>query len=246
MIDRAQLALWWRLFHREGLPTEIRLINGKQTASGYYMNFENVVKDIEYYDNRPGWQMYFILNDIDASCYDKPQHERIIEKPSSTTQASDITARRWCFIDLDPKRTKDISSTDEQLSYSKNKANEIYKFLRSQGFENIIASVSGNGSHLLIPCALKNCEETDEIIGNFLATLRVLFEDDVVEVDQKPKDPCRLCKIYGTMAKKGANTKERPHRLSYIIKYPDEVKPNDKSYFEKVASMQPVTPPKYS
>ena len=246
MVDRTQLALWWKLFHKDGLPTEIRLINGKQTASGYYMNFENVVKDIEYYDNRPGWQMYFILNDIDASCYDKPQHERIIEKPSSTTQASDITARRWCFIDLDPKRTKDISSTDEQLNHAKNKANEIYKFLKGQGFENIIAAVSGNGSHLLIPCALRNCEETDELIGNFLSTLRVLFEDDVVEVDQKPKDPCRLCKIYGTMARKGANTKERPHRQSYIIKYPEEVKPNDKSYFEKVASMRPADPQKYS
>lgn len=246
MVDRQQLALWWKLFHKEGLPTELRIINGKQVGSGYYMNFENVVRDIEYYDSRPGWQMYFILNDIDASCYDKPQHERIIERPTSTTQASDITARRWCFIDLDPIRTKDVSSTDEQLNHAKSKANEIYKFLRDQGFENIIVSISGNGAHLLIPCALKNNEETDDLIGKFLSTLRVLFEDTVVEVDQKPKDPCRGCKVYGTTARKGANTKERPHRLSYIVKYPAEIKPNDKSYFEKVVAMLPPPQPKYS
>lgn len=249
MINIEQLSLWWKTFHIEGLPTEIRLVNtkiNKLTASGYYMNFENVVRDINTYDIRDQWQMYFILNDINPACYDKPQHEKIIERPSSTTQATDVLARRWVFIDLDPKRTKDTGSTEEQLTAAKKKANEIYTYLKKQGFDSIVCAMSGNGTHLLVPCAMKNCEETNTLVENFLKVLQMLFEDDVIDVDQKPSDPCRLCKIYGTTAKKGANTKERPHRLSYISKLPDEIKPNDKAYFQKVADLLPPPPPKYS
>lgn len=238
MIDLEQVHLWWRLFHYNDSPVEVRMIKSdKLNASGYYKNLNNVIRDIELYDQRDGWQIYFVLNEIDDACYNRQQCEHVIERPTATTIDDNITARRWVFIDLDPKRPKEVSSSNEQLDTARKKANQIYKFLKQQGFENMVAACSGNGWHLQIPCSLSNTPENKELVSRFLESLQMLFEDELIEIDQKPKNASRLCKLYGTTAKKGMSTAERPHRLSKIVRYPEEVIPNKREYFEKVANL---------
>lgn len=238
MIDLEQVHLWWRLFHRDNTSVEVRMIKSdKLNASGYYKNLNNIIRDIDFYDKKDGWQIYFVLNEIDDACYTRQQCEHSIERPTATTTDDNITARRWVFIDLDPKRPKETSSSNAQLEQARIKANQIFKFLKQQGFENMVVAMSGNGYHIQIPCSLSNTAENKSLVERFLEALQMLFEDDAIEVDQKPKNAARLCKLYGTTAKKGTNTEDRPHRLSKILKFPDEIIPNKREYFENVANL---------
>ena len=68
----------------------------------------------------------------------------------------------------------------------------------------------------------------------------MMFSDDKISVDLKNFNPSRICKLYGTQAEKGSDTKERPHRMSKILQSADEeIKTNDKTFIEKIVAMMP-------
>ena len=67
----------------------------------------------------------------------------------------------------------------------------------------------------------------------------MLFSDESIDIDVKVGNPARICKLYGTMAKKGTNIPDRPHRMARIVKTPEEIKPNNIEYFKKVAELFP-------
>ena len=145
----------------------------------------------------------------------------------------------WLMIDLDPKRPSGTSSTDEQIRKAKEKGNEIFRFMRDLGFEKPLSGFSGNGVHLLYRIRLKNSDENKKLLEKSLKTLNMLFATEEIEVDMKNFDPSRVCKLYGTQAQKGSNTKERPHRMSYIVGNPKEIKVNDIQYLKKLCNLYP-------
>lgn len=245
-MNREQVYRWWQLFHYGNLPVEVRIIGGRFNLSGYYKDIERLVSDIEPHDNNSEEQIYFVINAIDDSCYSREQHERLIAKPKGTTTDNDIIERRWVLIDLDPKRRSGISATDSELEKAHVKAARVYEYLKQNGFYDPVVAKSGNGYHLLYPCKIPVSIETDNIIKRFLLALSMLFSDDDVEVDEKVFNRARICKLYGTIAKKGSNTKERPHRESMIVKTPDEVVPVSIDYFEKVGKQYPEDNPQPS
>jgi len=107
---------------------------------------------------------------------------------------------------------------------------------------------SGNGVHLLYCIGLKMGEENKKLVKDCLTVLDMLFSDDEVKIDTANFNPARICKLYGTMAQKGANTQERPHRMSYIIRSPEKAIKNEKALLEKLASQIPAPekPQKYN
>ena len=50
-----------------------------------------------------------------------------------------------------------------------------------------------------------------------LAALAFRFDDARVCIDQQVWNAARLLKVYGTMARKGDDTLDRPHRLSRLL-----------------------------
>lgn len=64
----------------------------------------------------------------------------------------------------------------------------------------------------------------------------MFFSDDELKIDTTNFNPSRICKLYGTMARKGSNTEENPHRLSYLLSNGNPV-PTDKIYLEKLTAM---------
>ena len=74
------------------------------------------------------------------------------------------------------------------------------------------------------------------------------FSNEDIQIDLKNFNPARVCKLYGTQAQKGADTKERPHRMSHIIGDANEIKVNDVEYLKKLADMLPKEekPQKYN
>lgn len=222
---------------------EIRALkkNPKRTLSGYFHDVDTAVDALMSNNiNLRGFNVYMSLNDIKAECYDRSQRNHIAI-PEVTTEDDAITAYKWLFIDLDPVRLTDLSSTDEQIARAKAKARKIYAYLKSIGFEDPIVAMSGNGIHLLYRIALANNADNEDLIQRCLQALSLMFSDDDVKVDTANFNPARICKLYGTLAQKGSGTEERPHRMSYIIKAPEVINKTSKAYIEKLASELPQT-----
>jgi archaellum biogenesis ATPase FlaH len=232
------------ILHPNNSLFEIRAIDDKWNASGYFTSADKVIEQLQVAKIKPKAQLYITLNQINAACYGRTQHDVFVEYPKETTSDSNIDGYRWLMVDLDPKRPTGISSSDEELEAAKKVANDIYAYMKHEGWYDPVIAMSGNGVHLLYSVLLKNIEERKELMKRALVVLNALFSTDMVDVDVKTFNPARICKLYGTMAKKGANTPERPHRESYIQSVPDKLRANDITLLQKLASVIPTDPPK--
>lgn len=229
---------WYDTFKSGEELVEVRIVDNayKRTYSGYFTDVNTLLNEIRKYDN---CNIYFTLNAINPACYDREQHDRIVTKPKSTTSDKDIVGRDWILIDIDTKKPSDTNSTDEEKEMAKEVVNNVFKFLRDEGFEKPVVCDSGNGFHLLYKIAMKNSNENTTICKEFLQVLDMLFSNPNVEIDCTTHNASRVCKLYGTFSRKGSNTKKRPQRESKILRIPDEIKITPNEYFAKVAAMLP-------
>ena len=229
---------WYDTFKSGEELVEVRIVDNayKRTYSGYFTDVDTLLNEIRKYDN---CNIYFTLNAINPACYDREQHDRIVTKPKSTTSDNDIVGRDWILIDIDTKKPSDTNSTDEEKEMAKEVVNNVFKFLRDEGFEKPVVCDSGNGFHLLYKIAMKNSNENTTICKEFLQVLDMLFSNPNVEIDCTTHNASRVCKLYGTFSRKGSNTKKRPQRESKILRIPDDVKITPNEYFAKVAAMLP-------
>lgn len=140
-----------------------------------------------------------------------------------TTSDEDIEKFEWLPIDIDPVRLSGVSATDEEKQAAIDLAAQINNFLRNElGFSEPVIADSGNGIHIDIPVDLPNNDASRKLTKKALQALDFLFSNDKDKVDLTTYNPARIIKLYGTMACKGNNTQERPHRYSSIISYPAE------------------------
>ena len=248
-IDEQQLRKWWEVFNPSSKLVEIRLL-GKNTYSGYFTNIDTLIAqlrpllDHNNYQYYGAMQAYFTLNEVNEDLYSREQRDVFVKKPKSTTTDGDITRRRFVLIDLDPQRSAGISASNEEFEKAHMKCVDVYKYLLANGFKEPIITVSGNGYHCYVPCDMPNDDEHNELIKKFLQSLSNIFGGDDVEVDEKVFNPARIDKLIGTWAKKGADSKERPWRISKILKVPSDLTPNDDECFKKIADLLPQEEPK--
>ena len=71
--------------------------------------------------------------------------------------------------------------TDEEKEIAKEVVNNIYKFLRDEGFEKPIICDSANGWHLLYRQAMLNTAENTETMKKFLQVLDMFFSTEKVK-----------------------------------------------------------------
>ena len=228
----------------EGGLFEVRIIGERSKAkisSGYFMDADTLISAFDRMDLRR-CNVYITLNDIKEACYSRKQRDHF-EITNVTTDDKDIESYAWLFIDLDPERTKEVSSTDEELREAILLAQRVKHYLEGLGFERPVEALSGNGAHLLYYIGLANTEENTQLIHYCLTALDMMFSTEKVKIDTVNFNPSRICKLYGTAAQKGANTKERPHRISEIISddfIPEQTK---RCYLEQLAaSVEEVKP----
>lgn len=241
MINESEIRKTLSLIKPDGQLFEVRVIyNSKAVYSGYFKSADDLMtalhRDIRDYAN---CNIYITLNYLNDECYSRSQRNRFMSKGLATTSDKDVLGYEWIFIDVDPHRTTAVSSSDAQVEKAKVIGNKVYAFMKNLGFYDPICGFSGNGVHLLYRVKIKNSEENVKLIDNCLKVLDMFFSTDDVQIDLKNFNPARVCKLYGTKAQKGSDTKERPHRMSRIISAPDEVRINDIQYIEKLAGMLP-------
>ena len=226
-----------KLLKQDNQLFEIRIINGKWNASGYFTSPEVAVQELKRIRIKDNTNIYFCLNFINDACYSRKQRNKIIENAENTTKDNDIIGYQWLMIDIDPKRPTGTSSSNEQLELAKQKAKKIYAFMKKQSWYDPIIAMSGNGYHLLYNVALKNNKENIEMVKKCLNTLAIIFNDQNSDIDCATYNPARICKLYGTVAQKGLNTQERPHRLSKILYIPNEIQTNDIQVVKRFSEM---------
>lgn len=242
MIDRIELKKTWDLFVGVDGFTEVRIL-GKFQYSGYFKSFDNLCKQLEPYTEMDDEQIYFVMNKIKDDCYARPQCEKFVKSPKSTTKDDETIIRKWLLCDFDPVRLPNISSSNEQFELAHKKAQDVYRFLRDKGFGDCVIAISGSGWHILIPVNIPCNEETDKIVKDFYTYMGSVFSDDKVEFDEKVYNRSRITKLYSTYAKKGANIPTNPWRQSKIVYIPKELVPTPIEKIKELADLAPKEEP---
>ena len=219
---------------------EIRIISGGGNASGYFRNADTCINAMRGIRMDGNCNVYITLNGIKDECHSRQQRDCFVRNAKPNTSDSDIEYYAWLMVDIDPVRAAGTSTSEEQIDVAKAKGNEVYAFMKRLGFEDPIVAFSGNGVHLLYSVGLWMNEENKKLVKDCLAVLALFFSDDQVSIDTANFNPARVCKLYGTLAQKGANTPERPHRMSYIVQAPEKPKQNDKALLQKLAGYLPM------
>lgn len=223
----------------DGQLFEIRILKDKTTISGYFKDVDTLAAELQKVDLR-GANVFYTLNVVDDGCYSREQGDRFVQS-KITTSDTDIVAYQWMLVDLDPRRKTGISSTRDELIAAWNKGQQIAKYMTELGFPDPVIACSGNGIHLLYGIYLKNNEENKQLVERCLKALAFMFNDDLVEVDTSVFNPARISKLYGTLAQKGRNTQERPHRMSRIISTPNTIDYAKPELLEQLAAELPET-----
>ena len=228
----------------DGQLFEVRVIYGNAPAlSGYFTDADTLIDNLRRINHRD-CNVYITLNQINTACYSRSQRDVFYKSPKTSTKDGEIDGYDWLMIDLDPDRVTGVSSSATELAAAHQLGNKIYLALKNLGFEKPICADSGNGVHLLYRISLDNNPERTALVKRCLQALDMLFSDKTIKIDVSNHNPSRICKLYGTLAQKGADTPERPHRMSRITMIPDVVKVTDVSYLEKLAKMYPEEPEK--
>ena len=222
---------------------EVRILNTtKGTVSGYFNCAESLFHFIKPYSN--DYQIFMTLNPISISKIDSSRLNQALQKANSFVKDADIENLKYIFVDLDPKRSINMSSSESELSAAKEKARKIVLFLESHKFTRPIICLSGNGMHLLYPILLSNTPEHVKLLKTFLQILGQFFSDDKVEVDLTTYNPSRLTKVYGTYSRKGEPSSERPHRQSQILMHPtEEPEKNNEALLKFIQNYESILKP---
>ena len=196
--------------------------NYVSTQSGYFNDCQSAAKAILSLDTLLPPAIYVTLNPVDSSLLARAVN-RVRAKADKTTTKSDVLKRRWLFIDIDPIRAAGVSSTDAELDEANKLSNAIHKSLYAEGWPEPLQGMSGNGRYLLYRIYLPNDELSEQLTKDLLRYLAFRFNTAGAEVDTSTFDVNRICKVLGTVARKGdavvgvKGISDRPHRQSWFI-----------------------------
>lgn len=201
----------------DGQTVELRVlgVHGKRrTDSGYFSDWEKLARAAASYEGRAEG-IYFTLNPVNPSLLSRANN-RVKEYAGQTTSDADILKRVLLPIDFDPVRPSGISATDLEKQLALERAWACRIWLMAQGWPEPTFADSGNGAHLIYGIDLPNDGESADLIKRCLSALSALFSDAQVKVDTSTGNASRIFKLYGTLARKGDPTPERPHRRAMI------------------------------
>ena len=156
--------------------------------------------------NAAGYNVYFVMNPIRQ------------DFESGSVKDSDIEYRDLLLIDIDKVGHKGESSTDRELEAAHLLSEKIADYLKSEGWDEPIRMMSGNGYHLYyVLKELLNDEVNKSLVEGALHELANKFNNGIVAVDTVVFNASRITKVPGTIVRKGESTVERPHRMAVVL-----------------------------
>jgi hypothetical protein len=224
-IDAGTVAAWLRLFRQPGDVTELRALHvpqrwGRpQTVAGFF-DWDHLADMAEQALalTRQAQGVYFTLNPLKPAILARRANRVDVAAEGMLAGDGDVASRRWLLVDADPCRTAGVSATAAEKLLARSVIFDIHDYLRARGWPLPVVADSGNGHHLVFRIALP----TDDggLVKRTLAALATLFDTPEVHVDTSVYNSSRIVKLYGTWARKGDDTPDRPHRQTYVLEVP--------------------------
>jgi hypothetical protein len=201
---------------------EIRALNvdGRDTAAGYFeLTNQAAIDQAIASVNRRSEGVYCVLNKINPALLARSvNHMR--QRAKNLTTDADMIEWRWFLIDFDPVRPAGISSTEDEHRAALALAQRVREFLASLGWPEPFFANSGNGAHLLYRLPALMLDQGTVLLKACLEALAAMFDYEAVKIDTSTYNRSRLCKLYGTVSRKGDSTAERPHRVAQLLRAP--------------------------
>jgi len=223
---QAEIERALRLLHGEGTTFEVRAPKTASmgTASGYFIDPVLAASQVAAVLDGKAPGIYVTLNPVKPDLLARA-HNRIKARADATSADSDITRRRWLLLDFDTQRPAGISATDAEHDAALARMEAVAVFLTEMGWPDPVMADSGNGGHLLYRIDLPNDAASRDIVNRTLQALAG-FTDDAegqpirVCLDTSVGNAGRIGKLYGTLAAKGDNVPDRPHRRAKLLSVP--------------------------
>ncbi|MCZ2342031.1 MAG: hypothetical protein LC104_09585 [Bacteroidales bacterium] len=130
----------------------------------------------------------------------------------------DVLQRRWLLVDVDPVRDPHVSATTEEIGHAQTVMLSVREHLAQEGWPEPVLASSGNGFHLLYRIDLPT--QDGGVVERILKNLAARFNTDRAHIDTRVANPARICKLPGTLARKGDATETRPHRRACLLEVP--------------------------
>jgi hypothetical protein len=193
---------------------EIRAILNRQSISTLFRGgqfpsvsaLKEAVEDKALRLNNLKYNVYIVMNPISHGF------------KGSSASDDDIECRKLLLIDIDRAKTSKEPASNQELISSKLLAKDVAKYLRLEGMYDPIVVMSGNGYHLYYKLdSIPNTPENAAKAGEFLRRLAAKFDNEKVKIDTCVYNASRITKVVGTIARKGAETAERPYRMAEVV-----------------------------
>ena len=161
--------------------------------------------------------VYWTLNPLDPSVLSRRANRvSTVGKDFALARDSDVIRRRWILVDCDPVRTAGVSSAGDELLAAFNLIMDVREHLRTWFPMDPIFSESGNGFHLLYRVDMPNDDASTKVVRDLLRYLADRFDTERAKIDTSVFNAGRICKLYGTVSRKGDSTVDRPHRRAGV------------------------------
>jgi hypothetical protein len=225
----------FEVLFQPGEAIEVRIV-APWCGSGFFDNAKDLGEALGELDGLKPESIYCSLNPTTREAFERcpNQFRRAQRGVKLACNDGDISRRAWILIDLDPIRPPRVSATAAEKALALAKMRAVRDYLLSEGAPLMVEADSGNGGHLLLPCDLPNDKDSAQLVRGFLEFLAAKFMDAEVSVDRGNWNAARITKAYGTMARKGKDTPERPHRQSGIIGLPPATSPVSRELLERM------------
>lgn len=218
-MDAQEIRRWHSIFKRDDELFEIRIL-GDRTWSGYFYDIETAIEALKPFDNA---NIYYSINEVKKACASRDQFNCFKQVKGTATSKQDIEHRWWLPIDVDCERPSGVSSTNEEKAKAHKKAQDVFVFLRNNGFSTPVVCDSSSGYHILYPIDMNNTQESEDAIKAFLEILGHNFTDENIKIDTVLHDSNRILRLPGSYGRKGRSSDERPHRLAKILSIPKDI-----------------------
>ena len=212
-----------------------------KTVSGYFQDPEQLALAVARAERCRYPGIYATINPVTPALLARSNH-KLRPYAENTTSDADIVCRRRMLVDFDPRRPAGISSSDPEHTAALGLARQVRGELLNEGWPEPIFADSGNGAHLLYRIELPNDAAATDLIKRCLQALAARFNTDLVTVDESTFNASRISKIYGTTARKGDDTEDRPHRLSEILELPSPLTIVPTELLKQLAAHAPAKP----
>jgi len=220
-----------RLF-QPGQRFEVRTVpprgSGKLALSGVFDDYDAAAAFALAAEDEQA--VYFGLNPRSSP----PTNEL---RPGKASSDEDVAERRWLLTDCDPIRPADTPSTDAEKKAAFEVLSCVVLWCKKQGWPAPLLGDSGNGWHALWRIDLP--ADDDGLVERVLAALAARFDKAAAKVDTRVFDPPRICRLYGTLNRKGEESPERPYRYSRLLPSKGQTKAVPLPLLEAVAAEAP-------